>query len=111
MQIIYLWAQIATGHSAQGGFGKLYAGCQRLLYKANRALWPRASRIYSLYSARHQFGANAKQKLSREEVAALMGHITIDTAARHYGRRRVGTQRTTTPKQEDRKSTRLNSSH
>src|SRR3546814_9219369 len=72
MQIIYLWAQIATGHSAQGGFGKLYAGCQRLLYKANRALWPRASRIYSLYSARHQFGANAKQKLSREEVAALM---------------------------------------
>src|SRR3546814_8562436 len=98
MQIIYLWAQIATGHSAQGGFGKLYAGCQRLLYKANRALWPRASRIYSLYSARHQFGANAKQKLSREEVAALMGHITIDTAARHYGRRRVGTPRTTTPK-------------
>src|SRR3546814_18710836 len=27
-----------------------------------------------------------------------MGHITIDTAARHYGRRRVGTPRTTTPK-------------
>lgn len=45
----------------------------------------------TLYSARHQFAADAKAAgLSKEEIAALMGHGSIETAASHYGRRRHG---------------------
>lgn len=44
-----------------------------------------------LYSARHQFSANAKLAgLSNTEIAALMGHASNETAATHYGRRSAG---------------------
>ena len=46
---------------------------------------------YTLYSARHQFAANAKAAgLSKIEIAALMGHASPETAGTHYGRRRSG---------------------
>ena len=46
----------------------------------------------TLYSARHQFAANAKKAgLSQLQIAALMGHASIETASEHYGRRRHGT--------------------
>ena len=45
----------------------------------------------TLYTARHQFSANAKSDdLTKEEIAALMGHASIDTAGLHYGKRRSG---------------------
>jgi len=45
----------------------------------------------TLYTARHQFSANAKSDgLSKEEVAALMGHASIYTAGEHYGKRKHG---------------------
>ena len=45
----------------------------------------------TLYTARHQFSANAKSDgLTREEIAALMGHASIGTAGLHYGKRRSG---------------------
>jgi len=45
----------------------------------------------TLYTARHQFSANAKSDgLTKEEIAALMGHASIDTAGQHYGKRRSG---------------------
>lgn len=45
----------------------------------------------TLYTARHQFAANAKSDgLTREEIAALMGHASIYTAGEHYGKRRSG---------------------
>jgi len=45
----------------------------------------------TLYTARHPFSANAKSDgLTREEVAALMGHASIYTAGTHYGKRRSG---------------------
>ena len=45
----------------------------------------------TLYTARHQFSANAKSDgLTREEIAALMGHASVYTAGEHYGKRRVG---------------------
>lgn len=48
---------------------------------------------YTLYSARHQFAANAKAAgLSRVEVAALMGHASTETAGEHYGKRRRGSR-------------------
>jgi hypothetical protein len=44
-----------------------------------------------LYSARHQFSANAKfAGLSHVEIAALMGHASQETASTHYGRRSAG---------------------
>lgn len=43
-----------------------------------------------LYTARHQFTANMKNIYSQEEVALLLGHNTIETASRHYGKRRSG---------------------
>jgi integrase len=45
---------------------------------------------YTLYTARHQFSANAKASESRRRVADLMGHRSVDTAAVHYGRRVSG---------------------
>lgn len=46
----------------------------------------------TMYSARHQFAANAKNAgLSQLQIAALMGHASIETAGTHYGRRRHGT--------------------
>jgi len=42
------------------------------------------------YITRHQFSANAKNLKSREEVAALMGHASIETASIHYGKRKSG---------------------
>lgn len=45
----------------------------------------------TLYSARHQFAANAKLAgATLVELAALMGHASTETAARHYGRRQYG---------------------
>ncbi len=46
----------------------------------------------TLYSARHQFAANAKKAgLEPEDIAALMGHASIDTNQASYGRRASGT--------------------
>ena len=45
----------------------------------------------TLYTARHQFTATAKSDgLTREVIAALMGHASIYTAGEHYGRKRHG---------------------
>lgn len=52
---------------------------------------PRSGNSITLYTARHQFAANAKLAgLTLVEIAALMGHASIDTAAEHYGRRQYG---------------------
>lgn len=41
----------------------------------------------SLYSARHQFAANLKQSgLTKEAIAAVMGHVSVDVQTHHYGR-------------------------
>lgn len=48
-------------------------------------------RNVSLYSARHQFAANAKSaNLPFREVAALLGHKSQKTASWHYARKTVG---------------------
>ena len=46
---------------------------------------------YTLYTARHQFCANAKAAgLSKVEIAALMGHRSMNTAGEHYARKKHG---------------------
>jgi len=70
---------------------ELYDGCRKLLHKATRELWPYRKKYPTLYSLRHQFAADAKSAgMTKLQVAALMGHASIDTATAHYGKKRVG---------------------
>lgn len=57
------------------------------LSRLQKRLWPRRKvRRCHLYSARHQFTADLKAAgCSREKIAALVGHGSIDTAESHYG--------------------------
>jgi hypothetical protein len=74
-----------------GEFTEVYEGCRLALWRATRALWPRRKKQPSLYSARHQFAADAKSAgLAPEVIAALMGHAVTSTHQVHYGKRRSG---------------------
>ncbi len=70
-------------------FSVIQKGCTQAIRRTCAALWPGDDkRTYALYSARHQFSANAKAIASAEEVAALLGHRSTRTARRHYAPRR-----------------------
>jgi integrase len=72
-------------------FHAFYHHCRDCLYQANQKLWPNRPKFISLYSARHQFAADAKKSgLDKSSIAALMGHASIETAGIHYGRRVSG---------------------
>ena len=60
------------------------------LYQTVRKVFGRRKRYLSLYSYRHQFSADSKATWSQQEVAALMGHGSDETAARNYARASVG---------------------
>ena len=85
--VIRRMAEIAAEHS---DFGKLYQGVRKTVAIAGARVWPKRIRRPSLYSARHQWAANAKRVYDRRTVAALAGHASEDTATRHYARRAVG---------------------
>lgn len=75
----------------RGAYEKYYAACKKLLYRINLRLHgDDDQRWIQLYSPRHRFSADAKKQLDAAGVAALMGHGTTKTAARHYGRRVAG---------------------
>ncbi|MBB4376222.1 hypothetical protein SAMN05216573_11363 [Bradyrhizobium sp. Rc3b] len=61
----------------------------KLLRKLCKTLFPRMKKQYTLYSLRHQFIANMKTIYTREEVAAMVGHISLETQVEHYGKRRL----------------------
>jgi len=85
-------AILSPEQHGKSGFELFYSHCRACLYEATRALWPKRKQHISLYSARHQFAANAKfNGLPLEHIAALMGHASIETATAHYGRRSAGT--------------------
>jgi integrase len=84
-------ANVASARDKGTEFDQYYKQCRDCLYKANRNLWPRRPKNICLYSARHQFAADAKKSgLSKSAIAALMGHASQETAATHYGRRSAG---------------------
>lgn len=84
-------AKLSPGREEKSGFELHYNHCRACLYEATRTLWPKRKQYISLYSARHQFAANAKcNNLPLEQIAALMGHASIETAMAHYGRRTAG---------------------
>lgn len=68
-----------------------YSGCRKSLYLAARTLWPQRKRYPTIYSGRHQFIADSKRSgLTKIEIAALAGHGSMQTAGRHYGKKRSG---------------------
>ncbi len=79
------------GFHQAGEFDRIRDGCARLLVSTQRKLWPKRKKTITLYSARHQFTADAKASgFSTEELAAMMGHAVDTTATRHYGRGAAG---------------------
>ncbi|MDN3517219.1 hypothetical protein QWY84_06340 [Aquisalimonas lutea] len=61
------------------------------LNRLQKREWPRRTMTYCLYSARHQFAADAKAAgFSPIEIAAMMGHASAETAMIHYGKKRSG---------------------
>lgn len=80
-------AYVAAAKLSNGGFERHYHCCRDCLYEANKKLWPRRKQTIALYTARHQFTANAKAAgLTKVSIAALLGHASEETAAMHYGR-------------------------
>lgn len=68
-------------------FKHYYKKLRDLMYRSVRLLWPRRSKYPSIYTARHQFKANAVAGgASPAEVAASLGHASDHTAPRNYGR-------------------------
>lgn len=67
----------------------VYASSRSLLYYTQYDI-PAEDKI-SFYSTRHQVAANLKKTgLSREEIAIIMGHKSINTASIHYAKKNVG---------------------
>src|SRR5260363_7481 len=59
-------------------FAHIHQCCSIALNRACKALWGTdPAKRYALYSARHQFAANAKATTSQQEVARLLGHHSI----------------------------------
>lgn len=83
-------ADLRVAIAAQGGFEDLYRAIRQQFRLRSRGTSQKAGRV-SLYSARHQFSADAKAAgYSPFEIAAMMGHGVDTTNAVHYGKRRNG---------------------
>ncbi|EMR12046.1 hypothetical protein MPL1_12276 [Methylophaga lonarensis MPL] len=66
---------------------------QRRLQRHVKKIWPKRERHISLYSYRHQIGANLKASgFSRAEIAGIMGHSSHDSVD-VYGDKRSSNQR------------------
>jgi hypothetical protein len=86
------FAKVMSGIASRGEYQRCYGACTKLLYRINRELHRNdEKRWVQLYSSRHRFSAEAKHQLGADGVAALLGHGTTKTAARHYGRRITAT--------------------
>lgn len=84
---------ITKHHVDNGIIEEYYRGCSALLRKVSSSLFPKAKRHITLYSARHQYSANLKASgLKSNEIAALMGHATDETAMETYGKKQYGSK-------------------
>lgn len=67
----------------------IYASSRSLLYYTQYDI-PSEDKI-SFYSTRHQVAANLKLAgISKEDIAIIMGHKSINTASIHYAKKNVG---------------------
>jgi hypothetical protein len=91
LDVVRLHLQRSNAFFETGQYDSYQKGCVDLLKKCNDTLWPKRKKRVTLYSARHQFSADAKSSgLLPVEVAALMGHGIDSTAATHYAKSRSG---------------------
>tara|TARA_R110001583_G_scaffold4844_1_gene27310 strand:- start:1967 stop:2902 length:936 start_codon:yes stop_codon:yes gene_type:complete len=68
---------------------QLQSRLQHRLATATKRLWPRRTHQITLYSYRHQMGSDLKASgRSKTEVAAIMGHQSVDSVLRYGNRRR-----------------------
>lgn len=66
---------------------------QRRLQRHVKKLWPQRKRQLSLYSYRHQMGANLKaSNFRKSEIAEIMGHMSQDSVD-VYGDKRMSSSR------------------
>lgn len=86
---------IANGPSGHAiDYALLQKSCGVAVNRACKALWGgNPMKRYALYSARHQYLANLKAVVSKQEVAARAGHSSERTARRHYAPKRSAWQR------------------
>lgn len=90
-EIIKKHVEVSNEWNMHEQFTVFYQACASTLGRLSRKIWPKRSQYVSLYSARHQFSADAKASgFTREEVAAMMGHAVDETATIHYGRKTAG---------------------
>lgn len=92
VQVIQRHIATVQAFTRQGRYLQYYTNCAVLLRRYSAQLRRNGRPVHiCLYSSRHQFAANAKTTLpSRIEVAAAMGHASVDTAGENYGRRAQG---------------------
>lgn len=73
--------------AANGQYETVYKSCSKALLACNQRIFKDEKKFIQLYSPRHMYSALLKQYFSRIEVAAAMGHSSVDTAGTHYGKR------------------------
>ena len=74
-----------------GQYDRFYTDCIGQLNTVNKIVFGNRKKNITLYSARHQFSANAKfSSNTKAEIAALMGHAVDATATIHYGKKTYG---------------------
>lgn len=70
-----------------GEFYDISRQCSQVLYKACESIPTLKGKVYALYSLRHQFIANSKSLYKNEEVSAMSGHLSMETATANYARK------------------------
>lgn len=91
LNIIKNQLYFVSSFNFNGGYDKFYNDCSARLNYINKLLFGNRKKNITLYSARHQFSANAKfSNCTKSEIAALMGHAVDETATVHYGKKRFG---------------------
>jgi hypothetical protein len=72
-----------------GRYAQRHGEVSRLFRKTCQVLFPRMQKHYTLYSLRHQFISNMKTLYSREELAAMASHVSVDTQVERDGKKRL----------------------
>lgn len=83
LDLLGAFIQFIRQHPGEA-FEALYNRARDLIADVGRRTLTKRRRYPTLYTARHMFAASAKASCSKAEVAALMGHASIETAERHY---------------------------
>ncbi len=93
LNIIIKHVQFTKEMLNKDNWNRYYEACSNFIKYITRKIWPNRERQPTLYSARHQFSANMKASgCTKNEIAALMGHGSDETATQHYGKKIFGTR-------------------